>query len=206
MSISRSVETSCRISAIGKSGARSSGPTGCFVPGCSTGGGGEGRSAIRLYQRFGSRDSSRTYLTESVMEASFGDEAILYLHKQVEDAVEPRMIERVRRVLAHDRLRAVRDRNPGCRHHRNVVCAVADRHRVRARDAEPRDLGAQPVRLCGAVDDSTDYAPRQPAPVDLEHIRKRLVDAEPLAQPRGEEAESAGNEQRADACISAAPD
>ena len=53
MSISRSVETSCMISDIGKSGARSSGPTGLSVPGCRTGGGGDGRSAIRLYQRFG---------------------------------------------------------------------------------------------------------------------------------------------------------
>ena len=52
---------------IGKSGARSSGPTGCPVPGCSTGGGGEGRSAARLYQASGRRLSSRTYLTLSLM-------------------------------------------------------------------------------------------------------------------------------------------
>ena len=41
------------ISSIGNSGARSSGPIGCFVPGCSTGGGGLGRSAWMLYQDFG---------------------------------------------------------------------------------------------------------------------------------------------------------
>ena len=40
--------TSCMISDIGNSGARSSGPIGWSVPGCSTGGGGDGRSAMRL--------------------------------------------------------------------------------------------------------------------------------------------------------------
>ena len=55
------------ISAIGKSGARSSGPSGFSVPGCSTGGSGFGRSACRLYQNFGILDSSRTYLTVSFM-------------------------------------------------------------------------------------------------------------------------------------------
>src|SRR3982751_6380847 len=57
MSTYRSVVTSCWISAIGNSGARSSGPTGCRVPGCSTGGGGAGRSGMRLYQRRGISDS-----------------------------------------------------------------------------------------------------------------------------------------------------
>src|SRR5215210_3862212 len=38
------------MTAIGKRGARSSGPIGCCVPGWRTGGGGCGRSAARLYQ------------------------------------------------------------------------------------------------------------------------------------------------------------
>ena len=67
ISISRSVETSCMMSDIGNSGARSSGPTGFIVPGCSTGGGGDGRSATRLYQTFGMRVSSSRYLTLSLM-------------------------------------------------------------------------------------------------------------------------------------------
>src|SRR6187399_1834978 len=70
MVISRSVETSCPMIAIGKSGARSSGPTGCPVPGCNTGGGGSGRSAAMLYQASGSRLSSRTYFTWSDMTLS----------------------------------------------------------------------------------------------------------------------------------------
>ena len=45
------------ISAMGKSGARSSGPTGCSVPGCSGGGSGTGRSAMMLYQALGMRSS-----------------------------------------------------------------------------------------------------------------------------------------------------
>jgi hypothetical protein len=61
--MSRSVETSCRMICIGKSGARSSGPIGCPVPGWSTGGGGAGRSAAMLYQASGSLSSSRTYFT-----------------------------------------------------------------------------------------------------------------------------------------------
>ena len=53
MSTYCSVDTSWRIRSIGNSGARSSGPTGCPVPGCSTGGGGVGRSCSTLYQRVG---------------------------------------------------------------------------------------------------------------------------------------------------------
>ena len=53
LSISRWVETSCSINPIGKSGARSSGPMGWWVPGCSTGGMGSGRSAWMLYQTLG---------------------------------------------------------------------------------------------------------------------------------------------------------
>ncbi len=52
---------------MGKSGARSSGPMGFFVPGWSTGGRGLGRSAAMLYQALGMRPSSRTYLTVSFM-------------------------------------------------------------------------------------------------------------------------------------------
>ena len=50
------------MSAIGKSGARSSGPIGWWVPGWSGGGGATGRSAAMLYQARGIRDSSRTNL------------------------------------------------------------------------------------------------------------------------------------------------
>src|SRR5215468_8403048 len=59
--------TSWAIRSIGNSGARSSGPTGWSVPGCSTGGGGVGRSASRLYQRVGSSDSSSVILVGAVM-------------------------------------------------------------------------------------------------------------------------------------------
>src|SRR4051795_13353862 len=38
---------------MGNKGARSSGPTGCPVPGCSTGGGGVGRSCSTWYHRDG---------------------------------------------------------------------------------------------------------------------------------------------------------
>ena len=67
ISTSRSVLTSCMISDIGNSGARSSGPSGCSVPGCSTGGGGLGKSATMLYQDFGIWVSSSRYFTLSVM-------------------------------------------------------------------------------------------------------------------------------------------
>src|SRR6185503_13270753 len=66
--------------------------------------------------------------------------AILYLHKQVEDAIQPGVIERVRRVLAHDRLGPVCDRDSRHRHHRNVVRPVADRDRLLSSDAELIDL------------------------------------------------------------------
>src|SRR5690242_14967520 len=61
ISINRSAETSCIMTAIGNNGARSPGPIGCPVPGCSTGGGGDGRSAARLYQAFGIFSSPSTY-------------------------------------------------------------------------------------------------------------------------------------------------
>src|SRR5215470_8657547 len=68
----RSGETSCSISAIGNKGASASGPTGSRVPGCSGGGGGEGRSGTTLYHCRGSCDSCRTYLTWLSMDASGG--------------------------------------------------------------------------------------------------------------------------------------
>src|SRR6516225_519079 len=65
-----SVATSCRMSSIGNSGARSSGPTGCSVPGCSGGGGGAGRSGITLYHCCGISDSSSVIFVRSVTAAS----------------------------------------------------------------------------------------------------------------------------------------
>src|SRR6266540_4576296 len=64
--ISRSVETSCAISAIGKSGARSAGPIGFPVPGCNTGAGGDGRSAKMLYQCVGMSFSSNRNFVRSL--------------------------------------------------------------------------------------------------------------------------------------------
>src|SRR4051812_38332192 len=55
------------INAIGNSGARSSGPIGCRVPGWSGAGGGFGRSAAMLYQCLGIWVSSRVYFTLSLM-------------------------------------------------------------------------------------------------------------------------------------------
>src|SRR5579875_177561 len=52
---------------VGKRGARSSGPTGWRVAGCSGGGGGEGRSGTRLYHRVGNSDSGRVYLVCSLV-------------------------------------------------------------------------------------------------------------------------------------------
>src|SRR5271166_6321197 len=54
------------MSSIGNSGARSSGPTGWSVPGCSGGGGGAGRSGITLYHWRGISDSSSVILVRSV--------------------------------------------------------------------------------------------------------------------------------------------
>jgi hypothetical protein len=50
---------------MGNKGAKSSGPAGCFVPGCSGGGGGLGKSEFILYHVFGSLLSSRVYFIES---------------------------------------------------------------------------------------------------------------------------------------------
>src|SRR5439155_25132495 len=54
------VETSCLISSIGNSGARSAGPIGCPVPGCRTAGGGVLRSAAMLYHLVGMSFSDST--------------------------------------------------------------------------------------------------------------------------------------------------
>src|SRR6266403_512670 len=62
ISIQRSWLTSCLISSIGKSGARSWGPIGWPVPGWSGGGSGVLKSAWMLYQRVGSSFSERRYL------------------------------------------------------------------------------------------------------------------------------------------------
>src|SRR5215208_4692773 len=47
------------MTAIGKRGAKSSGPIGWCVPGWSTGGGGCGRSAAKLYQEVGIASSGK---------------------------------------------------------------------------------------------------------------------------------------------------
>jgi hypothetical protein len=65
--MSRTVDISCSITARGKIGARSSGVTGCLVPGCSTGARGSGRSALMLYQWVGRCSSSSRYFTLSLM-------------------------------------------------------------------------------------------------------------------------------------------
>src|SRR3990172_1891510 len=61
--ISRCDDTSCSIRGIGKSGARSPGPTGLPVPGCNTAAGGFGMSAMMLYQVFGISESLRRNFT-----------------------------------------------------------------------------------------------------------------------------------------------
>src|SRR3954464_10199673 len=71
MSTYRSPVTSWRIRSIGNSGARSSGPTGCSVPGCSGGGGGLGRSGTTLYHCVGSCDSSSRILCCAVPAMAF---------------------------------------------------------------------------------------------------------------------------------------
>ena len=69
ISIQRSWLTSCLISSIGKSGARSWGPMGWPVPGCMTGGSGVLRSAWMLYHFVGMSRSESMYLV--VMSAGF---------------------------------------------------------------------------------------------------------------------------------------
>src|SRR5690349_11516576 len=71
MSTYRSPVTSWRMMSIGNSGARSSGPTGCRVPGCSGGGGGLGRSGTTLYHCVGSCDSSSRILCCAVPAMAF---------------------------------------------------------------------------------------------------------------------------------------
>src|SRR6266513_472924 len=73
MSIHGSVETSCKISASGNSGARSCGPTGSFVPGCSGGSGAIPACAMsgkRFSHAVGSWSGSRLNCTRSVISAS----------------------------------------------------------------------------------------------------------------------------------------
>ena len=70
ISIQRSGETSCITIDIGKSTVRKSGVTGSIVPGCSTGDGGTGMSALMLYQAFGSLDSSSRKRPASLMRTS----------------------------------------------------------------------------------------------------------------------------------------
>ena len=52
---------------MGNKGAKSSGPAGCFVPGCNGGGGGLGKSAFMLYQVLGNLFYSNIYFIESVI-------------------------------------------------------------------------------------------------------------------------------------------
>src|SRR5919109_962214 len=67
ISTSGSAATSCWISPIGKIGVRSSGPAGCFVPGCSGGSGSPGTSGSRLIQCVGICSSRSRNLVGSLM-------------------------------------------------------------------------------------------------------------------------------------------
>src|SRR6185369_3694375 len=59
-------------------------------------------------------------------------------------------------------------------------------------------------RFRGAVDDSAHDTPGQAPVFDLQLVREHRIDAEALAQPGSEEAESARDEQRADTQLAAA--
>src|SRR6266567_7303369 len=61
---------------MGNSTLRKSGVTGSSVPGCSTGWGGTGMSALMLYQALGSWLSSNKYLCCSLMGVSFNGVAV----------------------------------------------------------------------------------------------------------------------------------
>src|SRR6266545_2266968 len=67
MSIQRSWLTSCMMMFMGNRTLKKSGVTGCIVPGCSTGCGGTGMSALMLYQAFGNWLSSSRNLSWSLM-------------------------------------------------------------------------------------------------------------------------------------------
>src|SRR5437588_12961045 len=71
MSTYESVVTSWRMRSVGNGGAKSSGPTGCLVAGGNTGGGGDGRSGMMLYQRVGISDSSSRIRVSSAMRARY---------------------------------------------------------------------------------------------------------------------------------------
>src|SRR5512134_2475579 len=70
--MNRSVLISCRIKSMGKSTDKKSGVTGSRVPGCSTGVGGTGLSALMLYQDLGISLSFRRNRVWSVMGSSNG--------------------------------------------------------------------------------------------------------------------------------------
>src|SRR5215213_1980183 len=74
------------MTAIGKRGARSSGPIGWCVPGWRTGGGGCGRSAARLYQDVGMASSGKRKRVGSSIAA--------LLHNEVRLAPLPRQTPR----------------------------------------------------------------------------------------------------------------
>src|SRR4051812_7009866 len=71
------------IRAIGNSGARSAGPIGWPVAGCSGGGSGAGRSAWMLYQAVGIRSSGSRYFTVSIDPPSPCEQAMVHMDNHI---------------------------------------------------------------------------------------------------------------------------
>ena len=84
------------------------------------------------------------------------------------------MIDCVRRLRAHDRLRAVSNRNIGLRQHRQIIRAVADRDREPVVAAILLRKVREARRLRIGVDNVADDAPGQAAIGDAEDVRQRV--------------------------------
>src|SRR5271170_2523697 len=156
MSMKESVATSWRMSSIGNSGARSSGPTGWSVPGCSGGGGGVGRSGITLYHCRGISDSSRVILVRSVTTTSSYRTSFPHHTPQV-----PPPLPRALRPRPPPRPGAPRPRPP-------------PRPRTR-RPTSPHPTSPRPMSHLPAPDARRPYAPRR-TPQQAQPLASIVVD------------------------------
>src|SRR6266542_6510492 len=118
------------------------------------------------------------------------------LRKQVEDRIQSAVVDRVSRLRPDDRLGVIRHADVREPQHRQIVGAIADRHKqpVIAFELAPEARERRSLHL--TIDDLAGDASGEPAAGDLQRAGDGMVETEPGLEPFGEEGEAAGYEER----------
>jgi len=127
--------------------------------------------------------------------AGRGGEIGLEVPLRVEEAGQIGVVEAHRRGGGNERFGAKSDTEAGGIQHRQIVGAVADRHRGAGRDAEFGGEREQRLPLGVAGDDRRQHTASQPLPDNLKSIGDDPVDTQSGGDAIGKDGKTAGNER-----------